>query len=252
MKINPTLLLLIFLLSNLLANSQENIKIISLKVGIQNGLRGSEYARNFDGSPDESKGYPFKEYEKFVENEVNSILSIVSDSVMKIMKDGNVTFAKAWRSKNEKKDVKTAFANKYLNNTPEQTISYFPYFPEDNLKESIVDTIQDYYEISMQFNYGGSASAMIVMNKQKKPGFCMFNVKTTITCTDKEGKEKWKKESNINDFSSILEGEVATKYYKIFNKAVIVPGKDENSKYTLPKTYIETIIIYSIIQTLKS
>tara|TARA_R110002126_G_scaffold291772_2_gene457578 strand:+ start:40234 stop:41106 length:873 start_codon:yes stop_codon:yes gene_type:complete len=91
-------------------------------------------------------------------------------------------------------------------------------FPNKKLKR-VKYKADEYYEIKMDFIYGGATDFYIVMNKQKGQPSIKFKIKTIVIATDKKGNTLWEKEQEIKDFSDAFAKEdiLEDKKGKFFN-----------------------------------
>ncbi len=76
--------------------------------------------------------------------------------------------------------------------------------PSKKLKKVKADA-DEYYEIKMDFVYGGSTDYYIVMNEQKGEPSLKFKIKVSITASNKKGDVLWEKEKEIKDFTSAFD-----------------------------------------------
>lgn len=131
--------------------------------------------------------------------------------------------------------------------------------PNKKLKK-IKEKADEYYEIKMDFVYGGASDYRIVMNKQKGEPSLKFKIKSIITASDKKGNVLWKKEKELTDFSSIFKPEDILqdkkgKYFKVkrlprkFNSW----NKEPIGGYlSLTTREFEECIKFSLTETLKT
>lgn len=136
-------------------------------------------------------------YEMLDEKETNNLLTDLSDVLVAHTGSESVKFLK--KSKSGK--ILSMFGNVASNALGKNKLSFS--LPSKKLKR-IKFKADEYYEIKMDFIWGGEAGTYTVMNKEKGENFIKFKVNVTIIASNKKGHVQWKKEKEIKDFTSIF------------------------------------------------
>jgi hypothetical protein len=79
-------------------------------------------------------------------------------------------------------------------------------FPNKKLRRVKAEA-DEYYEINVDFIFGGEKDSYIVMNKQKGEPYIKFRAKVSIIASDKKGNLLWEKENETIDFASAFNEE---------------------------------------------
>jgi hypothetical protein len=79
-------------------------------------------------------------------------------------------------------------------------------FPNKKLRRVKVKA-DEYYEINVDFIFGGEKDSYTVMNKQKGEPHIKFRAKVSIVASDKKGNLLWEKENETIDFASAFNEE---------------------------------------------
>ena len=162
------------------------------------------------------------EYENFSQEQVQGILVNFEQMLTTISGKSPVSHEPA----------KVSLSNKFGNiGSNALGKSKMPYFPKNKLKKVKV-TADEYYEIEIDFAYGGGKGRTIVMNKISKVSTIKFNVNVQITAYSKSGDELWEKEQKIRDFSEVFSDdasdyEVGEKWFELSRAPIAAGGQKE-------------------------
>ena len=221
--LKKNILFTILLLTSSAAFSQINGRLITVEVLVDGFTREKEYKHDINGTWVNSDGskfertpqrrFPPKVDANFNGKEVNELLAKFSAVLEENDKLASVSYVSAQERKSMAKEAgvdKNSMMNQLKGS---QALFPMDYFPEQNIKKNLIDSIGVYYSIYFKFNRGMSQDPMIVMDKEK-PGWIKYNVETTIKCFDETGDLKWKKTLTENDFSAAGKGSITKKHYK--------------------------------------
>lgn len=201
--------------------------LFQVEISLDNNLRAKAPMRDYkgvyinsDGSefkPTAKRPYPNKAKENFTGKEIDAMLT----EMAAIIKEANkieeiITPASQDESFGTQVKANTLGSLKANAGAPD-VYSKLKYFPKAKVKKLSDKTADEYYEVNFKFLYGGAAAPMIVMDKEKKPSYCKYRVKTTITAFDKAGKKLWTKSTVTLDFSESVEGTMVKKNFKLID-----------------------------------
>lgn len=162
------------------------------------------------------------EFEKFSLEEVNGVLVSFSDILAEDGEYATVTYEPA------KSSAANQFGNMASNATGK---SKMPYYPKTKLKK--VNTDADaFYEIEIDFAYGGGKGRTIVMDKITKLSTIKFSCKVQVSAYDKGGDLLWEKEQTVYDFSEVFSDssmpyEIGAKWFEVSRSPVVADGQYE-------------------------
>lgn len=174
---------------------------------------------NRDGSPVYAGE---TDYETFSMDQVNEILGSL----------GNILSENSGNSSMTHEPAKVSGANKFGNiGSNALGKSKMPYFPKAKLKK-VKATADVYYQIEIDFLYGGGKGRTIVMDKISKVSTIRFNAKVAVSAYNKAGNKLWEKEHTIRDFSEAFTDpsspfEVGNKWFEISRAPVLSNGQKE-------------------------
>jgi len=136
-------------------------------------------------------------YEILNADETNGVLESFCYKIASKTDNETVSFLKGTNGSK----VSSMLGNLASNAIGENKLSFS--LPNKKLKK-VKATADEYYEIQMDFVYGGATDYSIVMNKQKGEPSLKFNIKVSITASNKKGDVLWEKEKEIKDFTSVF------------------------------------------------
>lgn len=136
-------------------------------------------------------------FEMLDQNETNNILTDFSSIISSKTDNETVSFLKGSKGS----VMSSMLGNVASNAIGKNKLSFF--LPNKKLKK-IKASADEYYQIQMDFIYGGATDYYIVMNKQKGEPSLKFKIKVSITASNKKGDELWVKEKEVKDFSSVF------------------------------------------------
>jgi hypothetical protein len=141
-------------------------------------------------------------YEMFNSKETDKLLSGLSAIIATNTDTETVNYFKK-KSKAGKMFGKALgmMGNVVTNATGKNKLSFS--LPNKKLKR-VKFKADEYYEIKMNFVFGGERGDYIKKNKQKGQPNIKFKIKTLVIASDKKGNILWTKEKDIKDFSPIF------------------------------------------------
>lgn len=210
----------IFLLTAFSFNSDSTGHIYKVDVEVPEDL--SRMAIDHYGRNGKAVYKGESEFENYSMEEVNAVLLSFSEIIAANGAYTSMTFEPA----------KTSGANQ-LGNLGSNAIgkSKMPYYPKAKLKK--VKTSADvYYDIEIDFAYGGGKGRTIVMDKITKLSTIKFSCKVQVSAYNKAGDLLWEKEQNVTDFSEVFTDpsmpyEVGAKWFEVSRSPVVSGGRKE-------------------------